>query len=191
MSGALTRSDGHAAAFDSQGIRPVIGDVLNPASLKTLPSADTVLWAVGYDRTQSFSKREVYVDGLRNVLDAIPSAAGRLILTSSTSVLRTISGGMGRRAVPMRAAQRWGPHLPESRTGRPRSVLWSGWCLHPEAVGPVWSRTVGCTCWCFEVTATGQRPPERMGQSHSCRGCPGCSAGVCRPSSFFPDSARL
>lgn len=83
---ALTRSPQHATEFTSAGVRPVIGDVLDPPSLQQLPSADTILYAVGYDRSAAHSKRAVYVDGLRNVLSALPARVGRLIWISSTSV---------------------------------------------------------------------------------------------------------
>lgn len=82
---ALTRSEDNAARFEQEGIRPLSGDVLNRDSL-TLPKVDTVLYAVGYDRSSPASKQAVYVDGLRNVLNRLPEGCGRLIYVSSTSV---------------------------------------------------------------------------------------------------------
>jgi len=68
---ALTRS--RADELRANGIEPVVGDVLNPESLKGLPQTDTVLYAVGMDRTAGKSMREVYVGGLGNVLKATSS----------------------------------------------------------------------------------------------------------------------
>ncbi len=82
----VTRSDQRAAAFQQQGLRPVVADVTSPATLAELPVADTVLYAVGFDRGAGLSMREVYVDGLRHVLDALPAATGRIIYVSSTGV---------------------------------------------------------------------------------------------------------
>ena len=83
---ALTRSEEHADQFRSQGIEPIIGDVANVDSLSQLPEAETVLYAVGFDRGSGNSQREITVDGLENVLKQIASRFGRLIVISSTSV---------------------------------------------------------------------------------------------------------
>ncbi|WP_217646995.1 SDR family oxidoreductase [Planctomicrobium piriforme] len=83
---ALTRSSQRAAEWERIGIQPVVGDVLDPASLESLPTADVCLYAVGYDRTAPADKRSVYVDGLANVLAEIRPKIPRLIYISSTSV---------------------------------------------------------------------------------------------------------
>lgn len=83
---ALTRSEEHARDWAEQGIEAVLGDVMEPASLKQLPAADVCLYAVGYDRLGPFDKRRVYVEGLRNVLEVIQHRVPRLIHISSTSV---------------------------------------------------------------------------------------------------------
>ncbi len=68
---SLTRS--RADELRTYGIEPIIGDVLNPESLKALPQTDTVLYAVGLDRSAGKPMREVYVTGLGNVLGALSS----------------------------------------------------------------------------------------------------------------------
>lgn len=88
---ALTRRNAEALA--AQGIEPIIGDVLHPASLQALPAASTVLYAVGLDRGAGHSMRAVYVDGLANVLDALP-ACERFIHISSTSVYGQTDGSL-------------------------------------------------------------------------------------------------
>lgn len=89
---ALTRSTANAAELSRHGIRPVIGDICEPASLSDLPAAETVLFAVGYDRSAGRPQREVYVDGLRNVLERMASRCRRFIYISSSSVYGQSSG---------------------------------------------------------------------------------------------------
>lgn len=83
---AVTRSAEHARQFEQDGLRPIVADVTDPQSLAGLPAAETVLLAVGYDRAAGRSIEEVYVAGLRHVLDRLPEATGRLIYVSSTGV---------------------------------------------------------------------------------------------------------
>ncbi len=82
---ATTRSAARAGEMRQSGIEPVVCDVLEPASLKALPVADTVVYCVGFDRTADRPMREIYVAGLRNVLATLPPP-GRLIYVSSTGV---------------------------------------------------------------------------------------------------------
>ncbi|MBL9124136.1 MAG: SDR family oxidoreductase [Planctomycetaceae bacterium] len=83
---AVTRSPQRAVALRQQGLEPVVADVTDRASLAGLPEAETVLYAVGFDRTADKPKRDVYVAGLANVLDALSPRVARLIYISSTSV---------------------------------------------------------------------------------------------------------
>jgi nucleoside-diphosphate-sugar epimerase len=83
---ALTRSERNAETLRQSGISPVLGDTTDAATLLSLPECDTVLHAVGFDRSAAASKREVYVDGLSNVLDRMASRCDRFIHVSSTSV---------------------------------------------------------------------------------------------------------
>lgn len=89
---ALTRSEARADELRSAGIEPVVGDVLDRASLRGLPEAETALLAVGLDRSSGRSQREVYVDGLENVVTELRSRAGRFISISSTSVYGQTGG---------------------------------------------------------------------------------------------------
>jgi nucleoside-diphosphate-sugar epimerase len=83
---ALTRSREHAGELQALGIEPVLGDVTDPSTLSQLPEADVVLYAVGLDRTSGKSQREVYVTGLRNILETLPESVERFLYISSTSV---------------------------------------------------------------------------------------------------------
>ena len=72
-----------------EGVRPVAGDLRDPRSLRTLPGGiDVVYYTASADRRSPEAYREVYVDGLRNVLSAVSrtSAVRRVLYTSSTRV---------------------------------------------------------------------------------------------------------
>ena len=83
---AVTRSDNRAEEFRQLGITPIVADVTDAKHLPALPSVDTVLYAVGFDRTSGHDRRSVYVDGLANMLAALPAESDRIIYISSTSV---------------------------------------------------------------------------------------------------------
>ncbi|MDA1012917.1 MAG: SDR family oxidoreductase [Planctomycetota bacterium] len=89
---ATTRTAERADSFRQLGITPILADVTDAESLRNLPRADVVLYAVGFDRNAGRSKRDVYVNGLRNVLDALQPNAGRFIYISSTSVYGQVHG---------------------------------------------------------------------------------------------------
>lgn len=80
---ALTRRNADALA--GLGVEPILGDVTDPGSLRNLPAAATVLYAVGMDRSAGYSMRDVYVGGLGHVLDALP-ACDQFVYVSSTGV---------------------------------------------------------------------------------------------------------
>ena len=69
---AMTRKPERLAWFTEQGITGIVGDVTQPETLN-LPEADVVLVAVGMDRSMYSDVQEVYVGGLKNVLDKLPS----------------------------------------------------------------------------------------------------------------------
>jgi nucleoside-diphosphate-sugar epimerase len=86
---AFTR--GRADELTAAGFVVVPGDVTNPSSLKTLPPAQTVLYAVGRDRSAPNTMQEVFVDGLANVLDALPLPE-KFLYVSSSSVYGQTTG---------------------------------------------------------------------------------------------------
>src|SRR5438105_2960635 len=79
------------AVFQGSAIQPLQCDVLLPETLEGLPAADTVLHAVGLDRSSGASMRSVYVDGLANVLERLP-VPRKLIYISSSSVYGQTDG---------------------------------------------------------------------------------------------------
>ncbi|MSQ93937.1 MAG: SDR family oxidoreductase [Gemmataceae bacterium] len=112
---AATRDAAHLPA----DVEPIVCDVLDPASLRALPKVDTVLYAIGFDRTSGATMRSVYVDGLANLLSALfsplPSggegpgvrgrAPGRFIYVSSSSVYGQTDGGWVDEASPTEPAE--------------------------------------------------------------------------------------
>jgi nucleoside-diphosphate-sugar epimerase len=86
------RSPGRAGEIAGLGIEPVIADVLRPETIDRLPEAERVFYAVGFDRSAGAAMREVYVQGLQNVLDRLPSSVRRLVYASSTGVYGQAGG---------------------------------------------------------------------------------------------------
>jgi nucleoside-diphosphate-sugar epimerase len=87
-----TRSPARAAALLAEGFAPLVADVTRPDSLADLPAAETALFAVGHDRAAGRSIEEVYVNGLKNVLDSLPAATGRVLYISTTGVYGDSAG---------------------------------------------------------------------------------------------------
>jgi nucleoside-diphosphate-sugar epimerase len=88
---ATTR--GRADSLAALGIRPVNADVTQPTSLTQLPQVDACVYCVGFDRRSGHDMRTVYVDGLANVLHALPTP-GRFVYVSSTSVYGQTDGSL-------------------------------------------------------------------------------------------------
>ena len=89
---AMTRSEKHAQELESIGLFPLVADVTIPESLPEFPEVDTVLYCVAHDRSSQTSKRTLYIDGLRNVLERLGSRIGKFLYISSTSVYGQDSG---------------------------------------------------------------------------------------------------
>lgn len=102
---AVTRRNADALA--AIGVDPVVGDIFDPDTLRRLPAARTVLYAVATDRGSGRSMREVYVDGLGHVLDALPRPE-RFIYVSSTSVYGQADGGWVDETSPTEPAEESG-----------------------------------------------------------------------------------
>jgi nucleoside-diphosphate-sugar epimerase len=111
---ATTRSRAHADQFEAMGLHPLQGDVTAAADaanrLPTLPTVDTVLWAVGVDRTAPASYEDVHVTGLQRLLDRLPGQP-RFIFISSTGVWGDGSGGFVNETTPPTPAREAGRAL--------------------------------------------------------------------------------
>jgi nucleoside-diphosphate-sugar epimerase len=89
---ALTRSAAKAEDLKGQGIRPLVADITQPATLHSLPEAKTVLFAVGYDAACGRPRKDFYVEGLQAVLQSLSPKTNRFILISSTAVYGQTDG---------------------------------------------------------------------------------------------------
>ena len=88
----MTRSASRAKLLSDNGLRPLVGDLTNLDSLPALPAVDTLLFAVGWDRSAGKTIQEVYVGGLEHLLTKLPSSVGRVVYISSTGVYGQTSG---------------------------------------------------------------------------------------------------
>jgi nucleoside-diphosphate-sugar epimerase len=88
----VTRSPQRAKELRLSGFEPIVGHITHAETLSDLPAAETVLFAVGFDRTAGQSMEMVFADGLRNVLVALPQASSRLIYVSTTGVYGNAAG---------------------------------------------------------------------------------------------------
>jgi nucleoside-diphosphate-sugar epimerase len=108
------------------GIEPIRGNVLESDSLRSLPEAATVLYAVGLDRTSGRSMRDVYVHALGNVLGALKPCQ-RFIYVSSTSVYGQSDGGIVDEQSPTEPLEESGRIVLEAerllRRNRPDAII--------------------------------------------------------------------
>jgi nucleoside-diphosphate-sugar epimerase len=88
----VTRGKDRADEFRRQGFQEIVADITRPETLSDLPVADTVLFAVGFDRASEKSIYDVYSGGVRNVLATLPAETGRLIYISTTGVYGPAAG---------------------------------------------------------------------------------------------------
>ncbi len=88
---AVSRSDERCAEFESLGLVPLRADVTRAETLVNLPQCETVLYAIGWDRRAGQSRRQVYVEGLENVVQRVPPPA-KLVFVSSTGVYGHAAG---------------------------------------------------------------------------------------------------
>ena len=120
------RSRAKGESLAALGIEPVVADVLEPASLRALPGADRVLYAVGFDRSAGVAMRTVYVDGLRNVLEQVGQPGRRVVYASSTGVYGHDDGSW---------VDEEAPTTPRHESGRV--------CLEAEALAREWGALHG------------------------------------------------
>ena len=104
----VTRSPERARQLADDGFLPLVADVRRPETLVDLPAAETILFSVGYDRSAKTSIAEVYAGGVKNVLAALPEAAGNFIYISTIGVYGTADGGWVDELTPPRPLRKGG-----------------------------------------------------------------------------------
>ena len=86
----ISRSQSRRTALEQKGLQVLLADITDVGSLKqlsrALPKIDTVLFAVGFDRSKYDDIRDVYVKGLENFLDHAAPEFNHFIYISSTGV---------------------------------------------------------------------------------------------------------
>lgn len=137
----VTRSIDRAARLRDEGFQVVVADVTNADTLADLPPAETVLFAVGFDRTAGNTIHEVYADGVKNVLTALPSPVERFIYVSTTGVYGPADGGWVDENTPPDPQRDGGKaslaaeqHLREGQLGEKSIVLRLGGIYGPDRV---------------------------------------------------------
>lgn len=97
---ATTRREDPSSDMIDAGVFPARADVTQPDTLKWLQFApalsgqpiESLIYAVGYDRTAGPDIHTVYAQGLENVLNALPPSIERVIYISTTGVYGPASG---------------------------------------------------------------------------------------------------
>lgn len=87
-----TRKPDRARELAQRGWKPIVCDVLDLESMRSLPHVSTAVYSVGMDRTTGHSMRQVYVEGLANGLAAWKHRADKVIYISSTGVYGQTTG---------------------------------------------------------------------------------------------------
>ncbi len=82
----VTRSEYRAGELTQLGLHAIVADIAQSHTLTDLPVVDTVLFAVGFDRTAGGTIGDVYAGGMKNVLAALPAEMPQFIYISSTGV---------------------------------------------------------------------------------------------------------
>lgn len=98
----LRRTDDDAAELTAAGIRPLVGDITQPADLARLPGPfDWVVNAVSSSKGGEDVYRQVYLQGTQNLLDWLaPQPPKKFVYTSSTSVYGQTDGSLVKEDAP-------------------------------------------------------------------------------------------
>jgi nucleoside-diphosphate-sugar epimerase len=88
----VTRSPERARRLSDRGFRPLVGDITESWVCPNLPPLETILFSVGFDRDSGKRIQDVYVGGLRRVLDQLPDQVGQFLYVSSTGVFGQSAG---------------------------------------------------------------------------------------------------
>jgi nucleoside-diphosphate-sugar epimerase len=106
----LTRSGATGAALQERGLRPLSADITRRADLDGLPGPfDWVVNTVASNQGGPEEYRQVYVEGMRNILQWLEAAPPKkLVYTSSTSVYGQTDGSLVKESSPAQPADELG-----------------------------------------------------------------------------------
>ncbi|MEQ8838492.1 MAG: sugar nucleotide-binding protein, partial [Lacipirellulaceae bacterium] len=117
-------------AYREFGYETIVADVTEPESFGELPEVESVLFAVGYDRTSDHSIDKVYSQGVANVLAALPASVEQFVYISTTGVYGDAGGEIVDETTPPDPQRAGGKaslaaenHLASSRLSRQAAVL--------------------------------------------------------------------
>ncbi|MEW4451708.1 SDR family oxidoreductase [Bremerella sp. JC817] len=122
---ATTRQQGRARQFENAGWLPILADVTKPETLRHLPEADTVVFAVGYDPKGEATREQVYAEGLKNVLENLPESTRRLVFVSTTGVYGDAAGQTVDENTPCDPARPGGKAFVEAESYLRNHPIWS------------------------------------------------------------------
>jgi nucleoside-diphosphate-sugar epimerase len=126
---AVTRAHQRAAELERLGFRPIVADVTERSTLGTLPAAETVLYAVGYDGSSGKAIGDVYARGLANALDSLGAEPARVIYISTTGVYGDAEGEWVDEQTPCRPSREGGraslaaEEVLRAHRWQPRSII--------------------------------------------------------------------
>jgi len=189
----VTRFDDRAARLQSEGYETVVADVTNANTLTDLPSAETVLFAVGFDPRVGNTIAEVYAGGVRNVRAALPSSVECFLYISTTGVYGSADGGwvdeqtppnpqrdggkaslaaeqlLGENSVILRLGGIYGPnrvpHLEKLRAREPIAAPSEGWLnlIHVDDGAAI---VLAAEMWAAESRTKGQAQASAVQGPH-------------------------
>jgi nucleoside-diphosphate-sugar epimerase len=89
---AVTRSAARAAELAAAGLYPIIADVAGTGPLDLPGDVQSVLFAVGYERSGGRPIHDVYAGGVARAIERLPASIERFIYISSTGVYGHFAG---------------------------------------------------------------------------------------------------
>jgi nucleoside-diphosphate-sugar epimerase len=90
---AVTRSPLRADLLSKDGFRVIIGDLAQVHGSFPIPAVRSILFAVGFDRSQGQTAEQVWLQPVRRLLAQLPASVQRFVYISTTGVYGDAEGG--------------------------------------------------------------------------------------------------
>ena len=88
----MTRNSERAAEFEANGWQAVVGDVAKAGLTAPRPDVETLVYAVGFDRSAGYDRQSLHPGGLKTLLAQLPNVH-RVVYISTTGVYGDSGGG--------------------------------------------------------------------------------------------------